>query len=291
LKRLAEFVEKTVTESFKDSIEKIVECKFDKIETMDKTDIDEQIFTQTEIESTKPAGTFFMLLTKNIAELLIDGKLTNESLEDLMFQFSFDFSARYDEVTESQMGWQVNSSSIDAKLDDAVYKGDYIFMSYDIGVGSQKGKWLWIMPKQYASEITGKFSDNVQNIDADELNDANTETGGEVHTLSSNDATNIEPAAAQEISVNQNNIRNLDVLMDVNLHVVVRVGTKKMLLKEILKLVPGNKILFSQDIDDPLDVLVNGKIVAKGKVVSVDGFFGIKITSIESKYSRLNKLK
>ncbi|GMT43572.1 MAG: hypothetical protein IEMM0003_0391 [bacterium] len=290
MKRLAEFVEKVVTESFKDSIEKIVECKFDKIETMDKTGIDEQIFTQIEIESTKPAGTFFMLLTKNIAELLVDDKLTNESLEDLMFQFSFDFSARYDEVTESQMGWQVTSSSIDAKLNDTVYKGDYIFMSYDIGVGSQKGKWLWIMPEQYVSEIAEKFSDNVQNDNAAKQNDSKAETG-EIHTLGNSDAVNMEPAAAREISVNQNNVRNLDVLMDVNLHVVVRVGTKKMLLKEILKLVPGNKILFSQDIDDPLDVLVNGKIVAKGKVVSVDGFFGIKITSIESKYSRLNKLK
>ena len=171
-----------------------------------------------------------------------------------------------------------------------VYKGDYIFMSYDIGVGSQKGKWLWIMPEQYVSEIAEKFSDNVQNDNAAKQNDSKAETG-EIHTLGNSDAVNMEPAAAREISVNQNNVRNLDVLMDVNLHVVVRVGTKKMLLKEILKLVPGNKILFSQDIDDPLDVLVNGKIVAKGKVVSVDGFFGIKITSIESKYSRLNKLK
>jgi len=94
-----------------------------------------------------------------------------------------------------------------------------------------------------------------------------------------------------ETNQDYGNMRNLDILMDIKLKVVVRIGQKTMFLKDVLKLIPGSKVIFEQEIDDPVDILVNGKVIAKGKVVSVDGFFGIKITSIESMHSRLNKLR
>lgn len=288
MKRLADFIEKAVVESLKDSIDKTIECRFNRMEDFNKLNIDRQLFTQTNIESVKPAGNFFILLEKDIAKLMVEKELTDESLEDLMFQFSFDFSARYDEITEAQMGWQVSSVSVDAAIDDSINKDEYLFMEYDIAVGEQKGKLLWVIPKQFATEITEKLPDDQQN----QAGDDNTDN---IVEQSSASPENLVDAVAEPMNYETNqdygNMRNLDILMDIKLKVVVRIGQKTMFLKDVLKLIPGSKVIFEQEIDDPVDILVNGKVIAKGKVVSVDGFFGIKITSIESMHSRLNKLR
>ncbi len=284
MKKFTDFVAKTVVESLKESVDKEIKCNFVSLEEIAKPDLHEGEFAQVGIESVKPAEKFFMLIAKDIAELLVDGDLTDESLEDLMFQFSFDFVARYDEVTNAEMGWQISSSSIDAKL-DTVYENSYLLMIYDINIGGKDGKWLWIIKKQFVQELSDKLPSSAKDKEpAHKIDVDPAEPAFPAKEAASNAADRIP-------SISQNEIRNLDVLMDINLQVVVRIGTKEMLLKDILELVPGSNILLSQNIEDPLDILVNGKVVATGKAVSIDGFFGVKITSIVSKISRLEGLQ
>ncbi len=84
--------------------------------------------------------------------------------------------------------------------------------------------------------------------------------------------------------------KNLDLIMDIDLEVKIRIGEKYMLIKDILDLKDGSIIELDKSIEEPMDVLVNGKVVAKGVVVVVGGRFGIKITHIETREERIRSL-
>ena len=86
-------------------------------------------------------------------------------------------------------------------------------------------------------------------------------------------------------------MKNIGLIMDVKLPVRVRIGKKKMLLKDVLSMDIGSVIELNQLANDPLDILVDDHVIAQGEVVIVDGNFGVQITSIGTKRDRLNKLK
>ncbi len=86
-------------------------------------------------------------------------------------------------------------------------------------------------------------------------------------------------------------IKNIGLIMDVCLPIRVRIGSKKMLLKDVLSMDIGSVIELNQLANDPLEVLIGDKQVALGEVVIVDGNFGVQITEIGSKKERLEQLK
>jgi len=92
-------------------------------------------------------------------------------------------------------------------------------------------------------------------------------------------------------SLDDNEMRNISLIMDVKLPVRVRIGQKKMLLKDVLSMDIGSVIELNQLANDPLDILVDDRVIAQGEVVIVDGNFGIQITTIGTKRERLNQLK
>jgi len=93
----------------------------------------------------------------------------------------------------------------------------------------------------------------------------------------------------EDLSVSE--MKNISLIMDVKLPVRVRIGSRKMLLKDVLSMDIGSVIELNQLANDPLDILVGDKIIAQGEVVIVDGNFGIQISEIGSKRERLEKLR
>ena len=82
----------------------------------------------------------------------------------------------------------------------------------------------------------------------------------------------------------------LSILMDVQLPVSIRFGETEMALEEIVKLGVGSVIELSSGIDQPVELVVNNRILARGEVVTVDGFYGIRITEITSAGERFKSL-
>jgi flagellar motor switch protein FliN/FliY len=93
------------------------------------------------------------------------------------------------------------------------------------------------------------------------------------------------------ISLNSDEINNIALIMDVKLPVRVRIGKKRMLLKDVLNMDIGSVIELNQLANDPLEILVDNHVIAEGEVVIVDGNFGVQITTIGSKKDRLTQLK
>jgi len=83
----------------------------------------------------------------------------------------------------------------------------------------------------------------------------------------------------------------IDLLMDVGLDVTIELGRTTMSIKEILSLGVGSVIELDKMVGDPVDILVNNKLIAKGEVVVVDENFGVRITSIVSAAERVGSIK
>ncbi|MBE5936427.1 MAG: flagellar motor switch phosphatase FliY [Lachnospiraceae bacterium] len=94
---------------------------------------------------------------------------------------------------------------------------------------------------------------------------------------------NVQPVAFQNFAPVANNFiqpENMDLIMDVPLEVTVELGRANKSIKEILEFSPGTIIELNKLAGEPVDVLVNGKLVAKGEVVVIEESFGIRITEI-----------
>ncbi len=82
---------------------------------------------------------------------------------------------------------------------------------------------------------------------------------------------------------------NIDLIMDVPLDISVELGRTKKLIKEILEFGPGSVLELDRLAGEPVDIIVNGKFIAKGEVVVIDESFGVRITDIVSPNKRIVK--
>ena len=73
---------------------------------------------------------------------------------------------------------------------------------------------------------------------------------------------------------------NLDVVLDVPVQLTVRIGTSNLPMREVLRLESGSIIQLDRTADQPVDLLVNSKLVARGEVVVVENRFGFKLTEV-----------
>ena len=126
----------------------------------------------------------------------------------------------------------------------------------------------------FSSSFENSFSPNTAEDSDNAALDANTQTEAE----------------EEKFELNNAGLKNIAMLLDVRLQVKVRIGQKKMLLKDVIAMDIGSVVERNQLANDPLEVLVDDKVIAKGEVVIVDGNFGIQITEIAPKKDRIEQL-
>jgi flagellar motor switch protein FliN/FliY len=101
-----------------------------------------------------------------------------------------------------------------------------------------------------------------------------------------------EPAGEQETpEPPQGNSRTLDLLLDVELPVSISFGKREMPMKDVLKLTTGSIIELDRDVNEPVEVLVNHCLIARGEVVVVDGNYGVRIQQIANRHERLRSVR
>lgn len=85
--------------------------------------------------------------------------------------------------------------------------------------------------------------------------------------------------------------RRLDLLLDVPLDVTVELGRSRMTIQDLLGLTPGSVVELDKVAGEPLDIVVNDRLIARGEAVVVNDKFGIRITDIISKAERIARLR
>ena len=104
---------------------------------------------------------------------------------------------------------------------------------------------------------------------------------------------NVQPIQYQSFDSDQwvSEKESIDLIKDIPLEVTVELGRTKKLIRDILEFGPGTILELDKLAGEPVDILVNGKYIAKGEVVVIDENFGVRITDIISASKRLTKLQ
>jgi flagellar motor switch protein FliN/FliY len=152
-------------------------------------------------------------------------------------------------------------------------------------------------PQEQAQEAAGTAEAQAppeeQSVDTA---DAQAPPGPELESAA-DDTTDSEAATVAEAEFQQLSqptekpqMKNIELLMDVNLPISIELGRTKMSIADILSLGPGSVVELNKLAGEPVDVLVNNKIVAKGEVVVIDEYFGVRITQLMTPEERLKLL-
>ena len=172
------------------------------------------------------------------------------------------------------------------------------FDSFDMAVmslsleGTEDSNAVFLIPSQISDQLVQK----APNPDAEEQNSSRVELNmSELDDLSK--VTSFDPTGSDfhETSISGESMRapkeNLDMLLDIDLDVSIELGRSVLSIKRILELAPGAIVELDRMAGEPVDLLVNNKVVAKGEVVVVDESFGIRIVSLVSPEERIKSLR
>ena len=179
----------------------------------------------------------------------------------------------------NSLGAQKELPSLSFSVEDAEYIDEnkdvslenyYKMFVYRFGIGSVQSLLMFIIDETLYDEIF----DASRSSKKDKLGESNKMQDVPSHS-----------------SLSSDELANIGLIMDVKLPVKVRIGKKKMLLKDVLNMDIGSVIELNQLANDPLDILVDDHVIAEGEVVIIDGNFGVQITTIGTKRERLNQLK
>lgn len=126
----------------------------------------------------------------------------------------------------------------------------------------------------------------------------NAQKGSEFEMEDTEPDNNVEQMTKEEPSIEQKNMftqqingTNIEILLDIPLEVSVELGRTKMVIKDLIQLGPGSVIELDKLIGEPVDLLVNDNLIARGEVVVFDENFGIRITDIVTPAERLKSLR
>lgn len=145
--------------------------------------------------------------------------------------------------------------------------------------------------KQLAGVITNPIDDTNTEVEIPSMSQNNSSSQS---TNSAGGATKIQPvqfSSFDESSSHHSEPNNIDLLLDIPLQVTVELGRTKKMVKEILEVSPGSIIELDKLAGEPVDILVNNKLIAVGEVVVIDDNFGVRVTDILSPMDRISKLR
>lgn len=248
-----------------------------------------------------------------------------EAMNQMMGAAATSMSTVFDKrVDISPPSIELKKSDEEIETEELTLKQSIVKVSFELKIGTLIDSCIMqLMPIDFAKELVGQLlngSDEEAATIEETVKDHmdNQEQMGKLHTqhdqaIQSEEAsqesntgpqfigsaTNQQNAQVEQAdfsnfkpnTLNQNERRNLDMLLDIPLKVTVELGRTNRTIKDILELSAGSIVELDKLAGEPVDILVNQKLIAKGEVVVIDENFGVRLTDIISQSDRLMKLK
>ena len=121
-------------------------------------------------------------------------------------------------------------------------------------------------------------------------------TGEDTKTIMGQNTEQAAPLDAEstalldDLAGGEGDSANLDLLLDVNLKVTVELGRTQLKFRDVLNLANGSVIELGRQTSEPVDIMVNGALLATGEVVVVDDHFAVRITKLLNRVERLKRV-
>ncbi|MDR3123462.1 MAG: flagellar motor switch protein FliN [Treponema sp.] len=176
--------------------------------------------------------------------------------------------------------------------------GSFTVAAYDISIGDGEPQTVWevfgpSVAQSIAAALSGQQAPLSGGASPGGMNGAFSNSGisgGAVGRSAYGQPPNIQPVQFPNLNTQMNSYEqgNIGLLMDVFMEMTVELGRTKKLIKEILTMGEGTIIELDKLAGEPVDILVNHKLIAKGEVVVIDENFGVRVTEIVSPQERLS---
>lgn len=163
--------------------------------------------------------------------------------------------------------------------------------------------WASAMSEQEQEENTADTTESADGEDEDPWAAAMAEQQSVEEEASAEDASESEKAPASEAKAASDDVfrpltqdngatssRDLEMIMDIPVKLTVELGRTKLTIKQLLELAQGSVIELEGLAGEPMDILINGYLVAQGEVVVIEDKYGIRITEIITPSERIHKL-
>ncbi len=196
-----------------------------------------------------------------------------EIVSNIFGSFSTTLSAQKD---LPKLSFQVEEAKFYSDLEEADLSAFKKLFVYKFSIGEIEDKIYFLLDSNLVDKLTDKNAKEDQPVQNEAASKPTQESS-------------CPPESGGNLSPEE--LRNISLILDVKLPVRVRIGTKKMLLKDVLNMDIGSVIELDQLANEPLDILVGDRVIAKGEVVIVDGNFGVQIVAIGTQKERLEQLR
>ncbi len=258
------------------------------IKSKDELSFEDGIFMSVNLTTEGKSAPCFIYTNKEFASILSDLMLMGpgeakeklepddlDAIKELFSQVFGNLQTAFKERQQQELSVEIKDINEAAEIPE----GDSFYaLEFDLAIPNIKSDKIILFAEQ--SSMDNMFEKHEEEIEpAEEINLPFESAEEEAQDTAT--PTNVPSQATSG---------NLDLIMDVDLDVKIRIGQKNMLIKDILKLKEGSIIELEKNIEEPMEILINNKVVAKGVVVVVGGRFGIKITNIDTKEERIKSL-
>ncbi|MDR1362810.1 MAG: flagellar motor switch protein FliN [Spirochaetaceae bacterium] len=240
---------------------------------------------------------------KNIASLM--NKEDNITLDEMAMSVIAETVSQMAGTEITALSGKTGNKSIASSSPEAVNipkaavplpSGSFIIAVYDVNIGDGASQKIWeVLGPSVAQSMTAALS--APPAPAGGAADAASRGAPMGGSMNSGGAPMggggfIQPVQFPNLNyqANQREQGNIGLLMDVFMEMTVELGRTKKLIKEILMMGEGTIIELDKLAGEPVDILVNHKLIAKGEVVVIDENFGVRVTEIVSPQERLSEV-
>ncbi len=226
------------------------------------------------------------------------GDLEESAFSEAMQNIFSNVNTQIANQTETEVSLEpVDVNTNPPKIDDFLPETSekYIMVEYKLSAGEISAPFYQLLPRNLVHSLAGVFSgtaspqeeqqqDFGSSAKTPEVMDAPPQFGGPMGGVGGG----MQQAFQSGPSVD---LGNLELILDISVEVKVELGRTQRKIKDVLELGPGSVVELERLAGEPVDILVNDKLFAKGEVVVIDENFGVRITDILSIQERIEALK
>ena len=245
-------------------------------------------------------GEFYLIIKKKDAAVLSDLMMMgdgtadyNEDHKDAIGELYNQVMGAFSNAFGSQIGTTVSAGTVEVSefdsdnppFDEESMKMVIISLESSDDLKSQT---VLLVPSVLCDQILENVSSNNSDSGSVQLNSSELDDLSRITTFDSS-SNEYEDQSLDSPSAGPR--ENIDMLLDIELDVSIELGRSKQSIKRVLELSPGSIVELDRMAGEPVDLLVNNKVVAKGEVVVIDESFGIRIVSLVSAEERIKSLQ
>lgn len=202
------------------------------------------------------------------------------------------------EIAYSLSGIDVVEKAEDLSVDNFIEGDSFVEVTFQLNLGNQKKLSFHLcIPIQLVKQIVTIVNDSIgvnKPVEKEELEFQSIDQSTNQSTDTQQTTPNVQPVQFSSFDETASALmepNNLDMLLDIPLQVTVELGRTKRMVKEILEVSQGSIIELDKLAGEPVDILINNKLIAVGEVVVIDENFGVRVTDILSTAERISKLR